>query len=108
MKKFTGILVLVVLSVLTLTACSGASEVGVTNTAASDAENGVVAAVADVVDASNGFKADKDITVVSREDGSGTRGAFIELFGVEVKKDDGTKKDMTTKEAIIAAAHPVV
>ena len=25
------------------------------------------------------------ITVVSREDGSGTRGAFIELFGIEEK-----------------------
>jgi phosphate transport system substrate-binding protein len=31
------------------------------------------------------------ITVVSREDGSGTRGAFIELFGVQDKdKNDGT------------------
>lgn len=43
-----------------------------------------------------------EISVVSREDGSGTRGAFIELFGVEVKEGD-TKKDMTTKEAIIAS-----
>ena len=102
MKKFTGILLMVVLLVLTLTACNGANSVGATNTAASDTENGVVAAVGDVVDASKGFNADKDITVVSREDGSGTRGAFIELFGVEVKNDDGTKKDMTTKEAIIA------
>ena len=42
------------------------------------------------------------ISVVSREDGSGTRGAFIELFGIEVKGDDGTKKDMTTKDAVIA------
>ena len=43
-----------------------------------------------------------EITVVSREDGSGTRGAFIELFGIEVKGENGTKKDMTTKEAVIA------
>ena len=43
-----------------------------------------------------------EITVVSRENGSGTRGAFIELFGIELKESDGTKKDMTTKEAIIA------
>lgn len=48
------------------------------------------------------FDTKKDIGVVSREDGSGTRGAFVELFGVEVKNDDGTKKDMTTKEAVIA------
>ena len=30
-----------------------------------------------------------DITIVSREDGSGTRGAFIELFGIEVKDESG-------------------
>lgn len=28
------------------------------------------------------FNASKDITIVSREDGSGTRGAFVELFGI--------------------------
>ena len=50
----------------------------------------------------SGFETGKDITVVSREDGSGTRGAFIELFGIEQKNDDGTKKDLTTKEAVIA------
>lgn len=49
-----------------------------------------------------GFDAENDITVVSREDGSGTRGAFIELFGIEVKSSDGTKTDKTTKEAVIA------
>jgi phosphate transport system substrate-binding protein len=48
------------------------------------------------------FDTSKAISVVSREDGSGTRGAFIELFGVEVKGEDGSKKDMTTKDAIIA------
>lgn len=32
-----------------------------------------------------------DITIVSREDGSGTRGAFIELFGIEEKKDRAKK-----------------
>ena len=50
----------------------------------------------------SGFDTNKDINVVSREDGSGTRGAFIELMDIEVKGDDGTKKDMTTKEAVIA------
>ena len=41
------------------------------------------------------------ITVVSREDGSGTRGAFIELFGVEEKDADDNKVDNTTEEAEI-------
>jgi len=45
--------------------------------------------------------AETPITVVSREEGSGTRGAFIELFGIEVKGSDGSRKDMTTKEAVI-------
>ncbi len=40
------------------------------------------------------------ITVVSREDGSGTRGAFIELLGILVEEGD-TEVDMTTQEAII-------
>lgn len=46
--------------------------------------------------------ASEKITVVSREDGSGTRGAFIELFGIEEKGSDGSKKDLTTKEAVNA------
>ena len=40
------------------------------------------------------------IDVISREDGSGTRGAFVELFGIEEEKD-GEKVDMTTQEASI-------
>lgn len=47
-------------------------------------------------------KTTEDINVISREDGSGTRSAFIELFDIEVKEDNGTRKDLTTKEAIIA------
>ena len=42
-----------------------------------------------------------EISVISREDGSGTRGAFIELFGVEVKNDAGEKEDMTTEAASV-------
>lgn len=45
------------------------------------------------------FRYDSDITVISRESGSGTRGAFIELFGVEEKDADGNKVDNTTVEA---------
>ena len=45
----------------------------------------------------SGFDQESSISVVSREDGSGTRGAFIELFGIEEKAADGTKKDNTTK-----------
>ena len=44
-------------------------------------------------------QASNSISVISREDGSGTRGAFNELFGIVQKGDDGSKKDMTTKDA---------
>lgn len=47
------------------------------------------------------------ITVVSREDGSGTRGAFVELFGIEEEKD-GQKVDMTTPEASITNSTSVM
>ena len=49
-----------------------------------------------------------EITVISREDGSGTRGAFIELFGVEVRTADGQRIDMTTMEAIITNSTSVM
>ncbi len=51
--------------------------------------------------ADSGFDMSKEIQVVTREDGSGTRGAFIELTGVEVKDAEGNKQDMTYEEAII-------
>ena len=41
-----------------------------------------------------------EIVVVTREEGSGTRGAFVELTGIEEKGPDGTKTDRTSKEAI--------
>lgn len=46
------------------------------------------------------FDAGKLINVISREEGSGTRSAFVELTGVE-QKIDGKKIDMTTEDAQI-------
>ncbi len=48
------------------------------------------------------------INVVSREDGSGTRGAFIELFGVEEKDANGEKVDMTLDAAEITNSTSVM
>ena len=41
------------------------------------------------------------INLISREDGSGTRGAFIELFGIETKDNAGNKIDNTLDSAEI-------
>jgi len=49
-----------------------------------------------------------EIVVVSREDGSGTRGAFIELFGIEEKDSNGNKVDKTTDEAIVVNSTSIV
>ena len=52
--------------------------------------------------------ANDNITVVSREDGSGTRGAFIELFGIEEKDADGNKVDNTISTAEITNSTSVM
>lgn len=59
-------------------------------------------AITTVVSAASG-----EISVVSREDGSGTRGAFVELFGIE-EKIDGEKVDMTTEEASVTSSTSVM
>ncbi len=56
---------------------------------------------------SDTFNYSEEITTVSREDGSGTRGAFGELFGIIVKDGD-TESDNTYEEAIIANKTDVV
>ena len=50
----------------------------------------------------------RDINVISREEGSGTRGAFIELFGIEQKNAEGGKVDYTTDYADITDRKSVV
>lgn len=49
-----------------------------------------------------------DITVISREEGSGTRGAFVELMGILQKNADGNEEDMTTENAEITQSTSVV
>ena len=68
----------------------------------------VMLALALCASSASALAASGTITVVSREDGSGTRGAFVELMGVEVKAEDGSKTDMTTEEAVIANSTDVV
>ena len=92
---------------LSLAACgstdtASASAAPAESTAASAEE--AVSAEEAPADAAADFDADQDITVISREDGSGTRGAFIELTGVEEKNADGQKVDNTTEAAAIQSS----
>lgn len=102
MKKtiFAGVLCLA----LALAGCTGgtSSVSGDTAAAAPGASGGTAAASAESFDPA------RMINVITREDGSGTRGAFIELFGIEEKGDNGSKADRTTKEAAVAKATDVM
>lgn len=54
------------------------------------------------------FDTTKEINVLTREDGSGTRGAFIELFGIEQKNEAGEKIDYTTDTAAVTNSTSVM
>lgn len=54
-----------------------------------------------------GFDTKSNISVITREDGSGTRSAFIELTGVQEEKD-GTKTDNTLSTAIVQSSTQAV
>ena len=86
-KKIVTLLMMAALAATALAGC-GAKE---------EAE----APAATVETAESDFDYDNDIAVISREDGSCTRGAFVELFGVEQKNDAGEKVDYTTVEATV-------
>ena len=62
----------------------------------------------EAADTSSTGGASGDITIVSREDGSGTRGAFIELLGIEEKDANGNKVDNTTEDAKITNSTSVM
>lgn len=54
------------------------------------------------------FDSTETISIITREDGSGTRGAFIELFGIEKKNEEGQKIDYTTDLASITNSTSVM
>lgn len=86
MKKFMAVLAVAGMMTGMLAGCGSSSDDTSSDSGSTD--------TASEWDASN------DITIVSREDGSGTRGAFTELFGV-VEEVDGEDVDMTTADAQI-------
>ncbi|BDF35110.1 phosphate-binding protein PstS 2 [Lachnospiraceae bacterium] len=96
MKKFIAVLAVVGMVAGLAAGCGSNDEKTDSN---NDSDNNTEAA--------SDWDASGDITIVSREDGSGTRGAFIELFGIEEEKD-GEKVDMTTEEAQITNSTSVM
>lgn len=80
MKKVISLALIAVMSFAVLAGCSGGSNAQTT----------------------------EEITVLSREEGSGTRGAFIELFGIEQKNESGQKIDHTIDSADITNSTQVM
>lgn len=111
MKKSAAVLLALGMAVMGLAGCSGSSNstatTAATEAAATTAET-TIAAAETTTEAAKDSALEGPITVISREDGSGTRGAFIELFGIEVKNDAGEKVDMTTDDAEITNSTSVM
>jgi len=99
MKKYITLILASLITIVALTGCAdgNGNESESTSTVSPSATQ-----------ATSEFDTSKDISVISREEGSGTRGAFIELTGVEIKDTDGNKVDRTTEEAEISNETNVV
>lgn len=100
MKKF--------LSLMVGTLLMGSLMAGCGSSGSNTSSNGAPAESSAAVSAEAPASVDAPISVISREDGSGTRGAFIELFGIEQKDDSGEKIDHTTDEATITNSTSVM
>lgn len=107
MKKVLAVLIAVFLMVGTMAACAGD---GGDSSSSSDTEFGSSSTPTAGPSSSEDdtFDAGKDITVISREEGSGTRGAFTELFGVLAENADGEEVDAITVEAIVSSSTSVM
>lgn len=92
MKKFIVLVSMVSMMAAAATGCGGNQD--------TDSGSGTGKTAETKADAADGWDASNEITIVSREEGSGTRSAFTELFGVQ-EEIDGEKQDMTTEEAQI-------
>lgn len=104
-KKVISILLTGVMVVAMVAGCGGRgnADAGINTEVGINAESNV----SEESNAEN-FDVNELISVYSREDGSGTRGAFVELFGIEQKNAEGVKIDYTTVEAIITNSTDVM
>lgn len=105
MKKKLLAAILMGTMVFGMTACGGNNEESTNNQKTqteTDANAGTEEKESDAGSAVEG-----EITVISREDGSGTRGAFVELFGIQ-EEIDGEKVDMTTDYAQVTNSTSVM
>lgn len=105
MKKRIAALVIMGIMTFSMAACGNSSDEG---SAGSSSDTAADTAADDSAEDTEADGLSGSISVVSREDGSGTRGAFIELFGIEEENEDGKKIDNTTPDASVSNSTAVV
>jgi phosphate transport system substrate-binding protein len=108
MKRMTSILLTLALAAGVFSGCSQGAGSPSSAANASSTPASSTAAPASQASEEPTFDTSKEINVISREDGSGTRGAFIELFEVQEKDADGNTVDKTTVEASITNSTSVM
>ena len=101
MKKLIAVTLAAVCVAASLAGCGSSSPSGST-----DSQGSGSAAASSTAESTDGMSG--AISVISREDGSGTRGAFIELTGVEEKNEAGEKVDNTVDTAEITNSTAVM
>ena len=107
-KKVISLFVTGMLAVSMIAGCGSDNTADTSTSADTTADAAADTTAEEAPAATTDFDASEYVNVLSREDGSGTRGAFIELFGIEEKDADGNKVDNTTEEAIITNSTSVM
>ena len=96
MKKTSRVLTLAVAALMAVSAFAGCGNNNSSSNGSSSADS---SSAKSETTASASFDTSKGISVITREQGSGTRDAFVELTGVLVKDGD-TKTDNTAASAV--------
>lgn len=115
MKKLVLASICAAMAAVSFASCGGTSDTSSTSTSSTSSTSSTESSSSEAAsteestaETGSDFDASHKINVVSREDGSGTRGAFIELMGIEQKNDAGEKMDMTTVDAQITNSTAVM
>ena len=103
MKTLKKSMALVFVCILTLSVLAGCGSSGAVNSGSSDTVD-----TSGESGSSDQFDTGREINVLTREDGSGTRGAFIELFGIEQKNEAGEKIDYTADTVAVTNSTSVM
>ncbi len=107
MKKKVLAAVLMGAMVFSMAAC-GSSDSGSSSSDSTTTEDSASSDSSSDSSSSDASAPSGTISVLSREEGSGTRGAFVELFGVEEENADGEKVDNTTVDAQVTNSTAVM